>query len=152
PQRFSPVFFDQNKRIDDVPYALTHFCATEVPPTVDEQLRHLILWESDRMQHDEPVDAVRWYENVFADDLQRVLRPTVAEFLRLRVEFTCSHGPMGRPERLAACIGLDRPQAGGYSARVWIIACETDVVGQCVKPNVSHKIFVERQLDSPVEP
>ena len=35
------------------------------------------------MQHDEPVNAVRRDENVFADDLQRVFRPTITEFLGL---------------------------------------------------------------------
>src|SRR5207247_10227589 len=29
---------------------------------------------------------------------------------------------------------------------------ETDVVGQGVEPDIGHKVFVERQLNSPVEP
>ena len=37
--------------------------------------------KSDRMQHDEPVNAVRRNENIFADDLQS--RPAIAKFLRL---------------------------------------------------------------------
>jgi hypothetical protein len=35
------------------------------------------IGKTDRVQHDEPVDAVRWDENVFADDLQR--RPSIKE-------------------------------------------------------------------------
>ena len=91
-----------------------------------EQLRHLFIWETDRVQHDQPVNAVRRNKNVFPDDLQR--RPFVSEFLRLHIEISCSHGPVGRPDRLATSIGHDRPQAGGYSARVWIVTGEADVI------------------------
>ena len=64
-----------------LPDALAHLCAAEVPPAVHEQLRHLVVGKSDRVEHDQPVNAVSGNENVFADDLERVLRPTVAEFL-----------------------------------------------------------------------
>ena len=63
------VFIREHKRIDDVARAFAHLCATEIPPAVHEQLRHLVVGESDRMQHDQPVDAVRGNEDVFADDL-----------------------------------------------------------------------------------
>ena len=75
--RVGTVFLDEHKWIDDVADALAHFCAAEIPPAVDEQLRHLIVRKSDRVQHDQPVNAVRGNENVFADDLQR--RPFIAE-------------------------------------------------------------------------
>ena len=60
-----------------LPDALAHLGAAEIPPTVDEQLRHLIVRKTDRVQHDQPVDAVRGNENVFADDLER--RPFITE-------------------------------------------------------------------------
>ena len=44
---------------------------------MDEQLRHLIVRKTNRMQHDQPINAVRRDENVFADNLQR--RPFIAE-------------------------------------------------------------------------
>ena len=83
-QRFGAVFIGEHKGIDDVPCALTHLCAPEIPPAVDEQLRHLIVGKSDRVQHDQPVNAVRRNENVLADNLQR--RPIDRESLRLIVE------------------------------------------------------------------
>ena len=46
-----------------------------------EQLRHLIVGKSDRVQHDQPVNSVRRDKNVFADNLQ--CRPAVTELLRL---------------------------------------------------------------------
>ena len=76
-QRFGAVFICEHEWIDDVPSALAHFCAAEIPPPVYQQLRHLVIRKSDRVQHDEPVDAVRRNENVFPDDLQR--GPFVAE-------------------------------------------------------------------------
>ena len=79
--RFGAVFFNEHERINNIASALAHLCAAEIPPAVDEQLRHLIVRKSDRVQHDQPVNAVRWNENVFADDLQR--RPTVAKLLWL---------------------------------------------------------------------
>ena len=52
-----------------LPDTFAHFRAADIPPAVHEQLRHLIVGKSDRVQHDQPVNAVRWNENVFADDL-----------------------------------------------------------------------------------
>ena len=71
------------KGIDDVACALAHLCAAEIPPAVHEQLRHLIVGKSDRVQHDQPVNAVRRNENVLADNLQR--SATIAKVLRLIV-------------------------------------------------------------------
>ena len=77
PKRVGAVFIGKHKWINDVADALTHLCAAEIPPAVNEQLGHLIIRESDGVQHDEPVDAVGRNKDVFADNLQR--RPFVAE-------------------------------------------------------------------------
>src|SRR6266446_6053805 len=77
PKRVGAVFLNQYKWINNVAGAFAHLRPAKIPPAVNEQLRHLIVGKSDRMQHDEPVDAVRWNEYVFADDLER--RPFVAE-------------------------------------------------------------------------
>ena len=71
------VFVCKHKWINNVPCAFAHLRAAEVQPAVNQQLRHLVIWKTDRVQHDEPVNAVRRDENVFADDLKR--RPFVAE-------------------------------------------------------------------------
>ena len=90
---------------------------------MDEQLRHRVVGKADRVQHDQPVNSVRRNENVFANDLQRLFRPTIAKFLRL----------------LFVIVDLG------------IVTGETDVVRERIEPDVSDEIFVERQLDSPIK-
>ena len=58
-QRISTVFIDEHEGINDVPLAFAHLRAAKVPPAVNQQLRHLLIGKTDRVQHDEPVDAVR---------------------------------------------------------------------------------------------
>ena len=76
-QRVCAVFTDEDKWVDNIAGALAHLRAAQIPPAVNEQLRHLVVRESDRVQHDEPVNAVRRNENVFTDNLQ--CRPFVPE-------------------------------------------------------------------------
>ena len=54
-----------------LPDDLAHLGAAEIPPTVDKQFRHLLVRKTESVQHDQPVNAVRGNEDVFADDVQR---------------------------------------------------------------------------------
>ena len=84
-QRFGAVFVGEHIGIDDVADALAHLRAADVPPAVDEQLRHFFVGKAQRLQHDRPVDAVRGNEDVFADDVQR-RPPRSQKFCWLSVE------------------------------------------------------------------
>src|SRR6266496_1797597 len=66
---FGSVLICEHEGINNVSHAFAHLRAAQVPPAVNQQLGYLIIRKSDRMQHDEPVNAVRGDENVFPDDL-----------------------------------------------------------------------------------
>src|SRR5207253_11016750 len=87
----------------------------------NEQLRHLVVGKSDRMKHNEPVNSVRWNQNVFPDYLQ--CRPAISKFLRL----------------LFVLIDLS------------VVTGEGDVVRKGVEPDVSNELFIEWKFDSPIE-
>lgn len=59
---------------------------------------------------------------------------------------------IGWPERKS---GSSRGGCGGQGVeqkRVPMGKWNADVIDQCVKPNVSHKIGIERDGDAPIEP
>src|ERR1051326_4206208 len=86
-----------------------------------EQLRYRIIGKSERVKHNEPINSVRRNENIFSDDLER--RPFLQKFTRL------------------LCIISD----------LRVVASERDVIRERVEPHVVDEIFVERQLDPPIE-
>ena len=55
--------------IDNVAEALAHFGAGDVPPAVNEECGHFLVSEAERVEHDEPVNAVRRSKDVFSDDM-----------------------------------------------------------------------------------
>ena len=77
-QSVRAVAVGQGIGINHIARALAHLGTAEIPPSVNEQLRHDL--DSGRLQHDRPVDAVSRDENVFADDM-RIAGP---EFFEVR--------------------------------------------------------------------
>ena len=75
-KRFRPVAVGQRVGIDHIARALAHFGPAEIPPTVNEKLRHRL--DAGRFEHDGPVNPVRRHEDVFADDV-RIAGPEAGE-------------------------------------------------------------------------
>src|SRR5262249_55092697 len=96
-------------------------CSTHVPPPVDEKRWHLLVGKAERMQHDRPINAVSWNENVFANNVQRW--PFFAEFVRLIRELLLRR----------------------------VVADKADVIRQGIEPDKVHIFPVEGQLDSPAQ-
>ena len=66
-QSFRAVAVGQRIGIDHIARAFAHLGATEVPPAMNQELRHDL--KARRLEHDRPVNSVRRNQNIFADDL-----------------------------------------------------------------------------------
>ena len=65
-------FLSQLVGVHDVTGRFGHLRSAEaVPEAVDQQPRHPGVREADGMQHAQPVNAVRWDQDVLADDMHR---------------------------------------------------------------------------------
>src|SRR6201987_3755695 len=69
PKRVRSVLIGQLRRVNDIAQALAHLRPFYVPPTMDRQTRHLLVWKSHSVQHDRPINTVSGHHDIFADDV-----------------------------------------------------------------------------------
>ena len=69
PHCFRTVLLDERVGIDDVAQTFAHLRARDIPPSVHQQCRHLIVGKSEGVQHDRPVNAVRGNHDILSDDV-----------------------------------------------------------------------------------
>ena len=61
------ILLRESGGVHDIAEALAHLRAGDIPPSMNEEGGDLFVGESQRMEHDRPVDAVWGNEDVFSD-------------------------------------------------------------------------------------
>src|SRR6185437_6357872 len=124
-KRVHTPFINDGNRVHDVAGGLAYFLTILLPPSVNKQL--LGQGKAHRLEHDRPINRVE-FQNVLADDVN-IRRP---EFdFGFRASGFC---PQGVPQR-----------------GVIVRDGNTDVIHECIEPDVGDKMGIERQRNAPVK-